>query len=192
MMKQQLLIIALLFISCKDFKEPLNKRNFYGNQIEIPKLFIDNVNKQKQKDYCKNNIYLTDTLVSIIYEARLCRYPYTDNSDFDFKYLKKVFEGEIKEIKMELPEIENIKIESINRENYFLFRNVRKLNNTYQRKTYIAFKNYFVYLYFSSPVENYKIIEKSKEVDSQFENFKNFEVFNETGICNYCRKVLFN
>lgn len=143
-------IISVFILGCEKNKMNFYEADFYGNSVEIPEFLIYNEKEVETelKYYCKNNLYFKDSTETTIFNAIVCEYPRIENLDYDFEYLKDVFEESCEVRKIEILELEDISIKSTNKGNYFLFENIEQSSEQkYIKRIYIAFEDLFIYIY---------------------------------------------
>jgi len=188
-----IIIICSFFLGCTNAKINFYEKDFYGNSIKIPVFLQHNTNKENLKYYCKNNFYLRDSLGVTFFEARLCNYRSTDNSEYNFEFLKKIVEDNATQMKDEIPEMDILSVVSTKREEFFLYEIIRASNDRYSKIVFITFESNFIYINYETEIKREETLEYLNTLTQQFkrkEIIKNIVLPRNTDSCNYCHKVL--
>lgn len=199
-MRSIFFIVCLFLLSCDERKDSFYVADFYGSTIKVPEFIQHNKEEENLKYYCENNIYLKDSLGITFFTAKLCRYRSIDNSEYDFDFLKMVVEEMSVQMQEEIPEMEILSVNSINKGNYYLYEIIRYLDNPYSKNkyskvVYIAFESHFIYIYQETDKGNPEIMKQLDKLTAQFKGKKLFENIilpENTETCNYCHRILFD
>lgn len=190
---KKIILILLIFTSCKNEGLLYNKFKLYSQQIEILTNYSINQKKINSKNTCYREIKLKDSIFKSYLKIRVCGYGYSYRKSY--KKLKLFVEEEYDVLPEARIDLIQLKIRSSEESDYSYFSYEFLVEDRFYRKVYMAYKDCYISVNFSTEKKNNLHIENFEKTIAKLKNNQELSKVNlpedfEVG-CSSCRYPYF-
>jgi hypothetical protein len=165
---KKFILILLIFISCNKETSLYNKFEIYDKHIEIPVNFSVNKTKKETNNTCYREINLKDSTFNSYIKVRVCGYGYSYRKSF--KKLNLFVDEEYDILLEERIDLVQLKNNSSEGSDYYYFSYEFLVEDKFYSKVYLAYKDCYISINFSTEKINNSGIEDFKKTIYKLKN----------------------